>query len=247
MPIRAVVDNKEVFADTFTAGKNITCPNCEQKMIFINPIAHIIKHFRHKVECPYSTEPESIEHIEMKGFFMNKITEARIEVKIGKRIADVVVNGVVIECQVSSISLKEIRERNKDYNNNGYYVIWILHRKNYAIEEKQTKIVERYLQTNNYGRFYLFNKDEIIPIHYRHISPCEFCGDEHLYEYCEKRKCWYFNKETGRPYSLSTRYRGYRNKDVGKPITNFSLMKNKNGLASFVWDGKSFWRNKDDN
>ena len=248
MPIRAIVNNIEVFANVFSGGDNIKCPNCDQEMIFVNPVADIIKHFRHKVECPYSTEPESIEHIEMKGFLKRNIPGARVEVKIGRRIADILIEDIVIECQASSITLRELKERTYDYNNNGYWVLWILHWKNYAVEGKQTKIVERFLQTKNYGRFYLFNADEIVPIHYRRISPCEFCKNTNqIYSICSDMKCWYFNEETERPYSMSTRYRGYRNSDVGKKITSFLIKKNyKNGFAMLKNDGGNFWGNKDD-
>lgn len=136
-------------------------------MIFVNPITNIIKHFRHKTECPYSTEPESKDHIEMKGYFA--LWADDVEKRVDDNIIDVVVDDIAIECQVSKISLKELIERTKKLNQKGYYVLWVLHPKNYCKIVRDNIVrptaVEKYLHKNYFGRVYYF-KGEIFAAHF---------------------------------------------------------------------------------
>ena len=105
------------------------CPHCEKPMMAVNCHGKI-NHFRHKVKCPYHTEPESERHLEMKKIiFEMGMTEgflARLEHKIGNNVGDVVLdNKYVVECQLSNISQTEVEKRNMNYLNHDFYPIWI--------------------------------------------------------------------------------------------------------------------------
>jgi competence CoiA-like predicted nuclease len=87
----------------------------------------------------YNTKSESFYHKAIKRFlfkyisdFNKNITEKSLEKYIGKRRADVyfkLTSGeeLVIEVQNSKLSINEIIERTKYYNDAGLYVLWILY------------------------------------------------------------------------------------------------------------------------
>jgi competence protein CoiA len=59
--------------------------------------------------------------------------------------------GIVFEIQCSSISVKEVEKRIKDYGSYGYRVIWILHQKEF--NKKWLSLSERYLRTHGTSYF----------------------------------------------------------------------------------------------
>lgn len=117
-----------------------TCPNCDQPMLFVDAELKR-KHFRHKVASPCETEPETEEHLFLKEWVYDWLTNSgykcEYEVKIGNRIADVTFatnnNKLrVVECQVSPISSEEVYSRIYDYEiNDVLEVYWIMHPINY--------------------------------------------------------------------------------------------------------------------
>jgi competence CoiA-like predicted nuclease len=139
-------------------------------MVFVNPLADIVKHFRHKVECPYSTEPESKEHLEMKAFFCRNFG-GEPEFKIGNNITDVVIKhlNIAIECQVSPITLRTLQERTEHLNDYGYHVLWVFHKNNYWKETTVRNLslldaliikprkTEKTIHKLYYGRIYYYN------------------------------------------------------------------------------------------
>lgn len=195
MPLTALNGKGELLmsmnCDENVRNEKLNCPHCNEKMVFVNPYQYIIKHFRHKRTCPYSTEPESKEHIAMKSFFCQQNKECKPEIKIGNRIADVVLGDVVIECQVSTITMRELIERTQSYNSAGYYVAWVLHPKNFLhvfdsttptilsdetslfdweneYEKIKPRKIEKFLHHLMYGRVYYFGggRNYVVPIHY---------------------------------------------------------------------------------
>jgi len=119
-------NNDRIFAPECKLREEFHCQECDGIMRFVNAMFKI-KHFRHKVECPYETEPETQEHLRMKLYFKELYNNAELEVRVGKNLrrADVLVGDVVIECQHSPISVKEMVERTKDHNKYSKYVLWI--------------------------------------------------------------------------------------------------------------------------
>lgn len=96
-------------------------------------------HFRrtrycvYRDELPKASEGESVEHLDMKldvlNYFRSFGYECDLEVRIGDNICDVVVDfddtKLAIECQISSISHKEVSSRTRNYINHGYAVVWL--------------------------------------------------------------------------------------------------------------------------
>jgi len=158
--------------------QELLCPHCRRKVLFVNPSEEIIKHFRHKTECPYQTEPETQEHIRMKLFFLDTIQKANQiksivpEHKIENSIADLFVvlkdnNKIAIECQYSGLTRREWVKRTIKYNKHGIYVLWIYHKefislgKSYSYETtfKRGALLENAYCT---GRNYIFDDNLIV-------------------------------------------------------------------------------------
>lgn len=131
--ITALLNNQRVFAEKMTVRtEKYVCPFCKERMILVKPELTIIDHFRHKVECVYNSEPETQQHLEGKKFlydFFKDYCDCGLEVKLGNRIADVVlINGrrrVALEYQCSPISMREYLDRTKDYDEMGVRVVWV--------------------------------------------------------------------------------------------------------------------------
>ena len=140
MPLRALLDKEPFLAWELTEkhrGSPFKCPICDDDMIIVLPQSGIIKHFRHVNEEAHG-EPETSEHLEMKNFIYNLLLCTELEKKIGHRIADVVEGDqLVIECQCSPISQCEMREREEDYNECGYHVLWVFGGKYYQNTTKR--------------------------------------------------------------------------------------------------------------
>ncbi|MFX0059338.1 MAG: competence protein CoiA family protein [Candidatus Hodarchaeota archaeon] len=142
---------------------------------------------------------ESFEHLRIKEFLYanlpndNHIDTIILEHPIGNRIADVYLKlenkqEVVVEIQHSKINIEDIKQRTRDYNEKGLYVIWILDgtsfNKHPLYEEGIfiTKIEKR-LHKMYCGRVYYMNTNKeriftsIFPLHFapyykrRIISP----------------------------------------------------------------------------
>ncbi len=101
----------------------------------------------------------------------DNIKEKSLEKYFGNRFADIYLklnNGkkIVIEVQNSKISVKELKNRTKDYNDKGIYVLWILHGQGNCVvspklpkNEKEIKIspAENFLHKMYGGRVYYIN------------------------------------------------------------------------------------------
>ncbi|MFX0026718.1 MAG: competence protein CoiA family protein, partial [Candidatus Hermodarchaeota archaeon] len=101
----------------------------------------------------------------------DNIIEKSLEKYFGNRFADIYLklnNGkeIVIEVQNSKISVKELKNRTKDYNNKGIYVLWILHGQGNCVisqkspkDKKEIKIspAESFLHRMYGGRVYYIN------------------------------------------------------------------------------------------
>lgn len=120
-----------------------TCELCQGELIAKCGEVKIW-HWAHKSnkECDNWWEPESEWHINWK----NEFPEEQQEIKIGKHRADIKTKtGTIIELQKSSISLKDIREREEFY---GEKLIWLLDgktiAKNFAPFKSKRKIEQKW-------------------------------------------------------------------------------------------------------
>ncbi|MFW9947703.1 MAG: competence protein CoiA family protein [Candidatus Odinarchaeota archaeon] len=125
-----------------------------------------------------STPAESGIHKVLKTLLCQKlcedndnIIEKSLEKYFGNRFADIYLKlnnnkEIVIEVQNSKISVNELKNRTKDYNDKGIYVLWILHGQGNCVvsqkspkDEKEIKIspAESFLHKIYGGRVYYIN------------------------------------------------------------------------------------------
>ena len=125
-----------------------SCPHCKGKLSHTKEHIRrgrfqVVEHFRHKNECPYPTERDTLTHLQMKRWvfdsFKNIYPNIQMEQRIGNHITDVAIreeieikdgtrwNDFAIECQASPITTVEIMNRMYEYTNHNFYTLWILH------------------------------------------------------------------------------------------------------------------------
>ena len=127
----------------------------------------------------------------------DNIIEKSLEKYFGNRFADIYLklnNGkeIVIEVQNSKISVKELKNRTKDYNDKGIYVLWILHGQGNCVaspkspkNEKEIKIspAESFLHKMYGGRVYYINL-----VHFKKNIPISIPFALHFTKLLNKRK-----------------------------------------------------------
>ena len=60
----------------------------------------------------------------------NPTMVVKLEQRIGNHIADLVLDGIAIECQVSPISVAEMQERTYNYHKRCFHVLWVFYFQN---------------------------------------------------------------------------------------------------------------------
>ncbi|MEV2910490.1 competence protein CoiA family protein [Paenibacillus larvae] len=137
--IKAIAeDGNAKFAWEAERGPKYICPGCEGRVVLKRGEVKVA-HFAHYPgdSCPYSIG-ESWEHMRMKENmikilrkrYASDMIDSEVAVIDGRR-ADIVLKlpdfPLVIECQVSPISVAEVRERTQDYLKAGCFVQWVFH------------------------------------------------------------------------------------------------------------------------
>lgn len=190
MPLTALNENKKLLTsyrdiEEIKNSKNLECPNCLEKTIFVNAELKI-KHFRHwKRLCSYFTEPETETHMKMKKEIAEILApngQITLEKKIENRITDIEIimptgQKIAVECQASAINYSNFMERTKDLNRNDHSVLWIFDGKKITNKSTYTKYkysgnittstsVGEFLKEvhkNFFGRIYIYlSEDETI-------------------------------------------------------------------------------------
>ena len=253
--------------DKFGKTNKFHCIGCNGEMIFHRNLAGIkIQHFVHKVTCPFETEPETKEHLEMKKWCYINISATKKykpdSIMVGNQKPDVLLEisdkQVAIECQCSKISFEQFENRTQNYTNKGIYVLWLLGKKYfpegcfYKSASKRVSVVEKELHYLNYGQIYHLHQDEddedeefyIFPVHFESIyrpSPCDNCWwEENVNDWdgCDDR-CWVYEK--GLQDLPGKELKSTKKLNLGYPIENYNLclIENKYKLARFY--DKKWW------
>jgi len=222
--------NEDILGNEAIKGKEYICPCCKESVSFVDAIFKV-KHFRHKIERHCETEPETIEHIQMKQFFIDtlNLNKGQIEVNLGFARPDIYLekDKIAIEVQNSPISYLDFMIRNEKYTENGIYVLWIfnLDLLNPNVSEFLKKAHELY-----FGRVYFFDKESILPIHFerrgRWIEPNDFSYGDGYWKWYKKLR--YFKN--------------------GSLIINFKFLKVENTFKDNNFKicrffDKQFWKN----
>jgi competence CoiA-like predicted nuclease len=239
MPLRAVdVLGKDYYAedcDESVRGMCLKCPVCDGRMVFVNPTMNIIKHFRHEVTCPYLDryEPETEEHLEMKKFFFeeipkfNRVSMIKTEFSVAGNVADVYFEKsdslqnlfkIAVECQVSYLTMKSVRERTARYNKSGIHVLWVLHDKNFF--NRNMRSAEDWLRKHYYGRIYGIKDGVFVAMHPKRDSRIlETRWGEEYEKFYKRMVGWSFN-----------------------PVSNLSILATSlNGVRIARFYDKRFW------
>ena len=183
------------FIDDIDINKRYFCCACKERMMFVNALLKI-KHFRHYSKCPWEHEPESKEHLDMKKFFYDNYSNIKLEVPFNlngiKRQADVYYEDkkIIIECQASKISSKEMINRIEDYNKLGIAVMFVFHKKLLADDFEEEQGISDFLllaSTIFYGRVYIFDGKSILSVRFSNVYRCCYTryGEEYLKPYCK--------------------------------------------------------------
>lgn len=136
--IKAVKDGgSPVYAWEAERGSEYFCPECGREVVLKRGEVRAA-HFAHASNsgCP-NVSSESWQHLQMKEnmikllrkYYGDEKIDSEVVIVDGRR-ADVILKvGVplVIECQVSPISISELKARTKDYLDAGCRVSWVFH------------------------------------------------------------------------------------------------------------------------
>lgn len=141
------------------------CPYCRSELVLKAGDVKI-HHFAHKVKSDCIMNGESQKHLEGKAFIYNlNDTLAEFEKRVGNRIGDVVLGNTVIEIQNSNISVDEIKDRFKDWNESGYSMMWILTDNQIDVNNPITKIKGWHQELFNiYGCLYVYSNGGLYKI-----------------------------------------------------------------------------------
>lgn len=141
------LNQNEQLISIFQATKNTAyfCPSCKAPMR-VKRGALRSPHFYHITRL-CSSSSTSLAHIHIQKTLAKAFSDAIIEKKFPliNRIADVAVfsKRIIFEVQISPISKKEVKQRNRDYGKLGFNVVWILHDQTFNRINLST--AERYL------------------------------------------------------------------------------------------------------
>lgn len=177
MPLRALLDGKDFYYSELTEvhrKSNFICPHCESRVIPVLPkLEGRIKHFRHRdKECPYAYERETQEHLYGKKTLMEISSKlglkAKLEVKIGEHITDVLLEGeqpLAIEFQCSPCNSTEILERAETYKKQGIATFWILGKNFFKdLQKKTRKKIEQEIEKLHSTVYFVDNKFILVRI-----------------------------------------------------------------------------------
>jgi competence protein CoiA len=127
--------NKVVQASEAAKKQNYTCLECRAPLRLREGEirqAHFY-HVQPNKKC--SLHQKSLRHLQVQWRLQQLLGNCQLEVPFTaiKRIADVVWfdEKIVFEVQCSPITAQEVLQRNKDYNSQGFQVVWLLHDSRY--------------------------------------------------------------------------------------------------------------------
>lgn len=121
-------EGKRVYAEGAEREISYVCPLCGEPVILRRGEIKVA-HFAHKSghECCDGWHYDMSEwHLRMQMYFDEQYREVVVEKDGVRHRADILMNGVVIEFQHSSLSAEEFRDRNDFYLSCGYKVVWVI-------------------------------------------------------------------------------------------------------------------------
>jgi len=130
--LKALHNDKTLFAHEAEKETDYICPECFARVRLRRGVFRQPHFFHLSTPQPCRQKGKSLLHITVQADIARLLPkeEALIELRFPSigRIADVVwpKKRLIFEVQCSPISEKEVRERNRDYQSEGYDVVWLL-------------------------------------------------------------------------------------------------------------------------
>lgn len=182
MCLSAINKGRDVFAwdlDDSNRDDGFKCQYCgdDLRLVLIKQIDRT-DHFRHhpKSNCPNSIS-DDIEQLNIKKYF--KMTfNCQIEQLVGDRIADIIIDGIVIKIiGKKNIKINEIIDNYVYFNNHGYKVLYLTTNHHIQIDNEDNnsgirvpkKLIDLYrimktLVMFNDGKFYSVSFGKVFPL-----------------------------------------------------------------------------------
>lgn len=148
MQLYALEGNTPILAIHASRHQSYWCPECGGAVRLRGGKLRQF-HFFHLRSQPFCRQHQkSLAHLQIQLHLKSLIPEAFLEKpfpSIG-RIADVAweERKIIFEVQYSPISLEEVQKRNADYGQCGYFVVWLLHDKQF--NQRRLSPAEAYLR-----------------------------------------------------------------------------------------------------
>lgn len=195
--------NQFISANNAIKQRNYCCLECHQTVRLRKGI-HRAPHFYHlspNHSCHLSGK--TLEHLQVQSHLQNLLPkgECILELRFPEinRIADAawITQKIIFEVQCSPISSDEIMQRNCDYANQGYQVVWILHDKRY--NQWNLSGAELYLintpyyftNINETGEGIIYDQLDLIHKNFRktilHTTPIDISQPNRLTNECFER------------------------------------------------------------
>lgn len=156
-------------------SKDFYCPGCRQALLLKK--GKIMRpHFAHKslADCHFFSENESAEHLQLKAALYKSLSRTEV-VTIEKvistigQIADLCVNSkLILEVQCSPLPIERLIARTQAYQNEGYYIYWLLGKKLW-LTESLNQLQQQFLAFSWLIGFHIWELDlekEELRLHY---------------------------------------------------------------------------------
>ena len=246
---------------------NYFCLEC-YSLVRLRSGIHRQSHFYHLQPTIFCRQHQKgLIHLHVQNYLIGQLSpeEATLECRFPmiKRIADVAWHSkkIIFEIQCSSISADEVKQRNADYGQLGWQVIWVLHDKRYnqkrlsAAEMTLQELPHFYTNMNQEGKGVIYDQFEIClkGLRFKKLAPLQIQPKkihllkEELFstlQFYQERRLWpyYFegdliHLELSDPQALYLQ-EALANKKNYLPLSLSSLQKLRNRLSQGI---NTFW------
>lgn len=173
--------DEQVTADVALRGGVYICPACHASVV-LKQGRQVLPHFAHvpATPCCVVSEPESATHLAMKAAVYERfraepwVRGCELERVIDQRRADVwletAVGPMAVECQVSPVTVEELRAKLNEYTEAGIATLYLVHHSVLAslTEGAEVRVPAWVLALHALyrGRVYVYRQDgAIVPVH----------------------------------------------------------------------------------
>ena len=148
MQIFAYENERLIRASFAQKGKDYTCPECKERVRLRGGRARQLHFFHPNPKITCANHRKSPIHLQTQLRLAQIFSSSQMEYYFSEinRFADLAdhKSKLIFEVQCSPISLREVRARQEAYAKTGYFLVWILHEKNF--NKRYLSDAEKYLR-----------------------------------------------------------------------------------------------------